>query len=515
MILAPFLTVSAVTALVVWRLPDRYQCDATILVVPQRVPDAYVRSTVSTPNDRTNTIQDRIESTTHQILSRARLERMINDLSLYPKEQRRDLFEDVLQKMRDSIEVQPATKGDAFVVSFTYEDRRLALEVVNRLAAAFIDESNEDRTLFAEATTDFLQTQLDDARRRLEELDKRVAAYRTQHAGELPSEQSANLTVLANTQSQLQAISESINRDRDRRYLLERTLTELASEVPVTVPVAPAGVSPADTNTMAGQTAAEQLESARAARSALAQRYKPDHPEMKRLALLISDLEAKAQQEALQKPLSPDSVPDRPVTAAEAQRQSRMRDMRIEIDGIDRVIASRQQDEKAMRAKLAEYQHRVEATPERETEMTSLLRDYSTVQQHYASLLAKQEDSKISAALERRQMGTQFRLVEPPRLPQKPVWPNRPMIDLAGAAAGMLLGLGMIGFLEFRDDSFKTDDEVVRLLALPVVATIPLMLTGAERRVEGRRTLLVAAATALVGLAAAAGALWWFWWRQL
>jgi polysaccharide chain length determinant protein (PEP-CTERM system associated) len=514
--LVPFVAVSVLTALVASFLPERYRCETLILVIPQRVPDAYVRSSVTTSNDRTSSIQDRIETSKQQILSRTRLERIITELNLYPKERRVGLIEDVVQRMRTDVQVQPVSRGDAFTVSFTYVERRLALEVVNRLAAAFIDESNQDRTLFAESTTSFLETQLDEARRNLQEIEAKVADYRKKHSGELPTERDSNLQVLANTQSQLQQLGESINRDRDRRYLLERTLTEMSAEAAAAPPM-PVAVSPTagDVTALTGRTAAERLEQARAQLAALLIRYKKDHPDVVRLAKDIAELEAKVQQESLQRPLSPEASPSRPASPADEQRQVRMRESRLEIEGLDRLIAGKQQDEKTLRAKIAEYQRRVEATPARETELTGLLRDYSTVQSHYASLLTKQEDSKIAAALERRQIGEQLRMVDQPRLPEKPVSPNRPMLDLTGAAVGLAIGLGLVAFLEYRDNSFRSDEEVVRLLAIPVVATIPLMLSRRERMAARRRALLVAGATAVVFLAAVAAALWWFWWRLL
>jgi polysaccharide chain length determinant protein (PEP-CTERM system associated) len=516
LILAPFVMISVVTALVAWRLPDRYRCETLILIVPQRVPEAYVRSAVVTPNERTST-QDRIETSKQQILSRTRLERIITELNLYPKERRFALIEDVVQKMRADIQVQAVPRGDAFTVAFTYEDRRLSMEVVNRLAAAFIDESNQDRTIFAESTTSFLETQLEEARRNLQEIDTRVAAYRTRHAGELPTERESNLQVLANTQSQLQLLSESINRDRDRRDFNERRLAALSAEgqAAAGAPVAASPTSASETGITAGQTTAEQLESARAVLRALQLRWTKEYPDVKRQADVVAGLEAKLQQEALQKPLSPEAAPARPATPAEEQRQAQMRDLRLEMESIDSLIAGKQREEKQLQAKIVEYQRRIDATPARETELTGLLRDYATVQNHYASLLAKQEDSKIAAALERRQIGEQFRTVDQPRLPEKPVWPNRPMIDLAGAFAGLAIGLGVVALLEYRDNSFRSDEEVVRVLALPVVAMIPVMLSKAERRMMRRRAIITGAALVFVFLSTVAGALWWFWWRQL
>jgi polysaccharide chain length determinant protein (PEP-CTERM system associated) len=515
LILGPLVTVSIATALVAWQLPNRYRSSTTIVVVPQRVPDAYVRSTVSTPNEREVSFRDRIETLKGPILSRTRLERLILDLNLYPNERQTWLMEDVVQKMRGDISVLTMLRGDSFEVSFTYEDPRLTLDVVNKLAAAFVDESNQDRSLFAESTTTFLESQLDEARRNLELIENKVADYRRRHSGELPTEREANLQVLSSTQLQVQSTTESINRDRDRRFLLERTLAELSVEGALTAPVALAPTSPTGASGVTGQTAAEQLQAARGQLREFGLRFTQDHPDVKRMVRMIADLELKAEQEAKQKPRSPDAEPARPASLQEQQRQTRMRDLRLEIEGLDRVIATKLQEEKDLRAKIAEYQRRVEATPARETELTSLLRDYSTVQLHYGSLLGKQGDSKIAAALERRQIGEQFRPIDQALLPDRPASPNRPLIDLAGAIAGLAIGLGMVAFLDYRDNSFRTDEEVVRVLALPVVAMIPVMLSRSERRVQRRRMVLVAAAMMLVFLAAASGALWWFRWRHL
>ena len=72
--------------------------------------------------------------------------------------------------------------------------------------------------------------------------------------------------------------------------------------------------------------------------------------------------------------------------------------------------------------------------PARETELAELTRDYTTLQQIYSDLLAKNEESKVAANLERRQIGEQFKLLDPARLPEKPISPNRLMINLIGRA---------------------------------------------------------------------------------
>ena len=86
-------------------LPNQYMSDTLILVVPQQVPETYVRSTVTTR------IEDRLQTITQQILSRTRLERIIQDFNLYPELRKTAIMEDVVERMRSSIGVQ-VVKGE-------------------------------------------------------------------------------------------------------------------------------------------------------------------------------------------------------------------------------------------------------------------------------------------------------------------------------------------------------------------------------------------------------------------
>ena len=114
--------------------------------------------------------------------------------------------------------------------------------------------------------------------------------------------------------------------------------------------------------------------------------------------------------------------------------------------------------------------------------MAELTRDYTTLQTLYGNLLSKKEESKIAANLERRQIGEQFKLLDPARMPERPFSPNRTMINLGGMVAGLAIGLVLVGLLEYRDVTMKTDDEVSGVLGLPVLAVVPHMQSDKERR---------------------------------
>jgi uncharacterized protein involved in exopolysaccharide biosynthesis len=366
------------------------------------------------------------------------------------------------------------------------------MRVTERLASLFIEENLRDREVLAEGTNQFLEAQLEDARRRLVEHEKKLEEYRRQFAGQLPSQVDANLQVLQSSQQQIQNLAESLNRDNERRLALERVIADLEEqqESAAAAPVTAAGPEQ-------GPSLAQQLTVAKAQLAAMQTRLKEDHPNVQTQMRRVRDLEAKVAAD-------PDGGSVAPTTPqSTTARAGRLEAARQELALLDRQIARKQSDELLLRKQIGAYQSRVEAAPTRESEMTELMRDYTTLQGQYTSLLEKKEDSKIAANLERRQIGEQFKLLDPARLPERPFSPDRQNLNMMGMAAGLAVGLLLIGLLEYRDKAFKTDHEVMRVLSLPVLAVVPLMQSGAEKQWAFRKRVLIAAAcstTVVAGL---------------
>src|SRR6478672_4915641 len=207
------------------RIPNEYRSETLILVIPQRVPESYVHSTV------TMRIEDRLRSIQQEILSRSRLEKIIDEFNLYPQLRQMKPLETIVEQMRTNIIVE-TVRDDAFKVSFTDPVPRTAMIVTDRLASMFIDENSRDRSVMADSTNQFLESQLADARQRLLSHERKLEEFRNRNAGELPSQLQTNLQVIQSTNGQLQALSESVNRDRDRRLVLERSIADVQAGTP-------------------------------------------------------------------------------------------------------------------------------------------------------------------------------------------------------------------------------------------------------------------------------------------
>ena len=503
-ILTPLIVCTMAGLIVSASLPDVYQSDILIQIVPQRIPDSFVKATV------TMKTEERIEAVTQQVKSRTQLEQMINELALYPNERQHLPMEDVVELMRTNItmELVRANRNEpaeAFHLRFTYSDADIAMKVTQKLGTLYMDRNARERGKLADATDAFLESKLADARGQLEIQERKLQEFKDRYTGRLPSQAEFNMQAIQSTSVQAQALTESLARDRDRKLMLERLYNDAqAAPAPVPAAIAPVG-GPTDATAAASATSQQQLEIARATLARARLRLKPEHPDIIKLNKLIADLENKVRAEASSAPAAaPAPVP---VSAAETARRERLQNMHAEIESIDRQIAFKESEERRLRAQIGEYQHRIESVPGLESQWVALTRDYDTLNLAYRALLTKSQDAKVARDMEKDQIGEQFRVLDPARVPVRPIGPNRLQVNGIAIGLGLVLGLGMVAFLELRDSSFRTDSDVFDVLALPVLALVPNVRSQKDlQRARWRRGAFSAAA--VVFLSASAYVFW-------
>jgi polysaccharide chain length determinant protein (PEP-CTERM system associated) len=494
-------------------LPSLYRSDAIVQVVPQRIPNTYVESTV------TSRVEDRLTSITQQVLSRTQLEAVILESDLYREERAEKPMEDVYQLMSERVAVapvqgrQPSSRDssvDSFRISFDYHDPQIARDVVAKLAAFFIDRNATERGSQADQASSFLEAQLADARARLEAQEKRLEAFREQNAGRLPTQMQTNMQAIQNTQMALQAMVESLARDRDRKLLLERLYNDASADPPVSVPapVTPPGNTPAATVAPPAGTPQQRLEAAKGVLARMETRLAAKHPDIVRAKSVIEELEREVAAADASNGKSPSAPTEASLSPEEARRRDRLREMRAEIESLARQVAFKEREEQRLRAEVTKYQALLEAVPGIESEWIALTRDYDTLNVSYRELLTKSENSKMAASLERRQIGEQFRILDAPRIPLKPHSPNRLKINAMGAAAGLGLGLLLTGLAVYRDSTMRSEADVVGAIDLPVLTAIPLVKTIAD--VRRRRLKVLLESAAVLGVFAVTGILVWY-----
>ena len=319
LIVAPTIFATILAVGIALLLPNRVPVGNDGLVVPQRVPESYVRTTV------TSRIEERVRSIREQILSRSRLERIIEEFNLYAVERTKLPMEDVIERMRDNVGTR-IVRTDAFTVSFTSDNPQIAQKVTERLAGLFSEENMRDREVQAESTNRFLQTQLDEARLRLTEQEHRVELYRREHAGELPEQVNSNLQAIQNAELQIQTLTQSLNSDRERQLILERQLADANSpDAPLTPPNAVGNPNPAQPLTVE-----QQLQAAETVVRNLETRVTALHPDLVQARAAVAKLQ---QQRAAEQTAAshPDAV-NLSQSAPQAQRRTRTAALRVELD---------------------------------------------------------------------------------------------------------------------------------------------------------------------------------------
>ena len=471
-VLVPWAIVAATTAGVARKLPDLYRSTALIQVTPPQVPDNIVRTSSNL------TLPERLQAIQQTILSRTRLEAIIQELDLYAKERQTMIMQDVVENMRDDIQVLP-TKGDAFTVRYEGRNPTQVMKVTEKLAGLFKEQSMKEGEARAQGTTTFVESEVEEAKRKLLDTEEKRKKYQLAHSGEMPSQATANMAAISSIQMQLQALAQSINSDQTARQFLERQIADLENQnEPIAVVTAPV--------TGEAGTASQNLAAAKSYLAALQARgVKPDHPDYQRAQRLIRDFTQQVEAEALNKPVGAGGG----LSREEQARQKRLADMREQLDQVKKQIDMKTADEKKLRANRDLYQARLDMVPVRDAELVELNRDYDTYSKIYNDLVSKKAASNMAVNLASRQIGEQFTLIDAARLPQKPSSPNRILINVGGILGGLALGLALVALLEYRDTTFKTDTELARVLALPVLAVVPLMKSDAERRADFRKQL--------------------------
>lgn len=478
-LLVPCLVVALGAAAVAYMLPDRFRSETLIMIVPQRIPEEYVRPTV------TAKIEERVQSIRNFLMSRSTLERTILELDLYKAERNDRVMEDVVAGMRGHIFLD-IDRADSFRLTYEADDPVTAQKVAARLTNLIIEASAKDRQGLAIDTSDFLESELGAAEHRLAEQERKLAAFRREHSGELPEQLGSIVQAIQNRQIQLQNLSDSLARDRSEKLLAERLRGDMSTPSTSQDDAQGPRVTPGTPDTM---SAVSQLDAARAELRRLELTRTPDHPDIRAAKRRVEALEKQVKEEAAV------ASGSRPVSAAELARLNRLRELEAQILNLDRQISHKEATERQLHEEIRGYQARSEAVPLRESQLTALNRGYETLQQTYQGLLKKKEDSKIAENLERRRAGEQFNILDPAGLPERPFSPNRPLILLVGLAAGMALGATFAAVLEFRDRSLRSETDVHLTLQLPVLAVLPVLET-VEEQARTRRLRLTASIAA-------------------
>src|SRR5579872_4511233 len=458
LILVPlFLTWAAVWA-VSWILPATYQSESLILVEEQKVPEKFVSPNVATG------LPERLKSMTEQILSRTRLQSAIERFHLYSKPSGLNSVlksGDPVEQMRNDIKIElvetPGHPGEfmAFKMRYSAGSPELAQKVNSELTTLFINENVKAQHQLSEDTTAFLESQLAEARVNMAAQEAKVAAFKSKHMGELPSQLESNVQILAGIQGQLQNTQHALDAAKQQKLYLESLLQQYQSVQSI--------LGGPDSTLTPAQVLDKELLDLRLRLRDLQSRYTDEYPDIIALKDKLAEVERLKKQAGNEMAAdqnarnAKNSIDFGAVGEVQPASSTSVMQLQSQLKANQLEILTDQQHERELESQISGYQARLNLTPDTEQELTNISRGYEESKNNYNSLLQKQMQSQLATSLENTQQGEQFRIVDPPSLPVKPSAPNHLWFSLSGSIAGLMLGLGLAFLRELMDVRFQQE----------------------------------------------------------
>lgn len=443
------------------RAPEWYRSTVKILVIPPQVSQTLVRSTTN------YSVQERIGALREQVLSRSRLIQVIDELGLFSEERGASSAEALAQALQNRIQISaPGRGGNTFTLSFVHENPNTAMLTASKLASFFVEEDTRVRALESSETSGFLDSQLEQTKKQLEEQEERIKGYKMEYLGELPQQMDANLGLLSRLQDKEKSTAEAIMRAEDRKVFLESEITKLQTQ-------GLGGIDPVDALVDAlGQKQKELRD--------LSTKYTESYPTIAQLRSEIEQLEASIL--AMEKGEGVDtrgntgasSAGKVPVRRPRGERAD-VRRLRGQVAALDMEIAALRRERDETRQRIEDVETKVGRLPQREQELIALTRDYDNLKRSYDDLLNRKLQAGVSQNLEEGQKGERFQILDPPTLPSKPFEPNRQKILGLAFLGGLALGFGGALGLAILDPTLRTTKDFKHFFDLPILAALPVI----------------------------------------
>ncbi len=470
-ILIPALLAPLAGFLVSYAFPSKYTSQSTVLVEGQKVPDNYVQPVI------TSDFTQRIQTLSQEVLAPSRLRPVIRSLALVKTEDEPKLISQIQQNMQvepvitsmsaaaaqasGSKKKKPSASQEAvpgFNVNYTDSDAVRAQKICNAMTSLIVDENLRSRAEVAQGTTEFLTRQLDEAKRAIDDQDAKLANFKRQYSGQLPTDSDNNMRMLMSLNSQLDATTQTLSRAQQDKAYTESMLAQQTAAWKS---------SQSSTNP---QTLETQLNQLQANLLQLQARYTADHPDVIKTKADIAEIQNKLKEVNAAAAASTNS-PDN--DKASASEPPEIRQLRLQIHQYQSVMDQATLDQKRLQNQINVYQSRTAMSPNVEEQYKLLTRDNDNAQAFYKDLLAKKSSAELGTSMENQQQGEQMHILAAAGLPDSPSFPNRPLLAAGGLGAGLGLGLLIAVILEFSDRSIRTEKDASAVMDLPLLISVP------------------------------------------
>ncbi|PYT72433.1 MAG: lipopolysaccharide biosynthesis protein [Acidobacteria bacterium] len=467
---------AAMCLLVATQIPKQYTSRTLVLVSRPAVPADYVKPVV------TEDLSQRLSSMKGEILSRSRLEPIIEKFNLYVDERPKVHMEDLVERLRKAVvvsplEAMPGTQDRSlpgFEVNVTFNNAQLAQQICTEITSMFLEQNSRALEQQASRTTLFISRQLDEAKAKLDEQDAKLAQFKRQYIGMLPEEGQGNLTLLTTLNSQLDANTQALSRAQQDKTFNESLLSQQQAN---------RKKSETDANP---ETLEEQLRTRQEQLAVLESRYTAEHPDVVKMKNEISELKKKIEGSS--------NLNDARAKSRKMIEPPEMQQLRAKIQEAELNYTELLKRQTKIQDQIRVVESHIEASPMVEQQLKELTRNYQSALDFYNDLLRKRDNSAMARDLVHQQEGEQFRVLDPPSLPTNPSFPKILNFAGGGLGGGTALGLFVLYLLMLMDKTLHTERDVETYLKLPVLTSLPVLDLPFESHGDGESLKLLVAA---------------------
>ena len=464
----------AVVSLFTWGSllwPRTYEASSTVFIEKSTIIPPLMQGTGVSGN-----IEERLNHLRNRMTNSNILERVVQKIDLPEKGNspghRAKLVGEIQNKLDVKVKGGRERETDLFTISFTGRDPKIVRDVVNTLVSEYIELSLASQRDDAYGAYEFIDSQLKESKKQLEDSDRLIRIFRENHPHMVPQTENS---VLARIESFQTGKIEAEIRLKELARKRENIRKQLSGEKELTVAlVTREGTPESRLNYLSGQLVV------------LMTKYTEHYPEV---------IKVKSEIEELKKQVAQASGAIRAQGGAETAALNPL------YQQLKEDLARTDTEIEALQARLTELERQqkvafssLRTMPKEQEEWAKLQRDRTAMQRTYDDLLQKLERARISKNLEITDKGVIFRIVDPAVLPRLPTKPNRVRLILLGMALGVGSGIGLAVGLDFLDHSFKDENSLAEGLKVPVLSAIPRIVTGEDTSRESRRFRLTALA---------------------
>ncbi|MBY0238682.1 MAG: chain length-determining protein [Burkholderiaceae bacterium] len=456
-------------------LPNIYQTSARVFVDTQGILKPLLSGMTSVPN-----VEQQVAIMSRTLLSRPNIERVMRMVDLDLRQVTARDHEIRMEELLSRIRIAGTGSYDIYTITYSDRDPRLVRDIVQSLLAIFVEGSFRGKKGESEKAVQFIDEQISTYEAKLQAAEESVKDFKLRHNALLPrpgQDYGAQLQQSADALStaRLELLEAQQTRDTIRQ--------QVPAFLPTVAPLAPAKSGPpaineADLDVRIGALY-KTLDTLRL-------QYTEQHPDVLAARRLLAQLEQRRTDHMLEP--GQDDDPGR-------RYSPMLQQIKVALTDADGKVAALRARVRELTVRHARLEGLSKAVPELESQLAQLTRDYQINKENYEKLIGKREAAKLSGNLSSTQEMMNFRIIDPPTLPVRPVSPNRLLLNsgvlVMALAAGLLTALAA-NRSRPHFDSLRELREVSGMQVIGVIARhwTPAQLQVRQRNRAGFAALL-------------------------